>query len=340
MKQPAASVNIFIAVASLIASILLFMISMPEWMTKHARPFSVPLTCDLNSLPAHFYIVSAPERIQVEATADSTEYQSFHDTAKAVVYLGEAQPGTKAYAVSLEPQAFRNAAVNTNITARITLEETKPKKVPVFVVSSGKLSNPTLVVDKLVSGTTYAIIEGRAKPMSEVDHVRATYRLDTAEGSSGQPEVAYLDPVNAKDEVVPGIVVTPDDVLIKAQLSLAPQSKQAFVDVLFAPGQVASGYAVKNYEANPTSVAVSGTSMSLARIARVATQAINVSGLKQTQTFMVRLKPIEKVKIEPDTVQVTVYVEPINLKGLNSQSHPAGGGATPNSKPLPPGRTR
>ncbi len=335
--KPAGPVNIWIAIVSLITSMLLFMIALPGWMAKPVRSLRVPLTYD--SLPADFYVVKAPDYITVQVAADQAEFQSISDKPKATANLSDAQPGAHIYSVSLQPPGLVRAAVTTNLQANFTLEKSKPKSnIPVFVVTSGKLSNPTLVVDKLVSDTRTVTIEGRARDMAQVDHVRATYHLDSAEGASGQPQGSPLDAVDSRDQVVPGVNVKPASVLIRAQLVLAPQTKQAFVDIQFAKSQIPSGYVVKNYSSDPTYVTVSGSSMALSRIARVSTDSIDLSATTQTQTFNIRLKPIDNVKIDPPMVQVTVEMEPISLKGLNGQTSPNSTGGA--SKTTKPSRTR
>lgn len=333
--KPASPVNIPIAIASLATSILLFMIAMPGWMVKPQRSLRVKLSIEKDTLPAGFYVDSGPDFVTVQVNADQAEYRAFADTAKATANLTDAKPGTHVYSVSLEPRTLRDAVVSTNLQAKFTLEQAKPRpNVPVFVVSSGKLSNPTLVVDRLVSDTARVTIAGRAKATAQVDHVRATYRLDTAEGASGQAQTVYPVPVDSHDQVVPDVDLTPQAVLVTARLSLAPQTKPAFVDVQFAKSQLPAGYAVKSYSIEPTSVTVTGSSMALSRISRVSTENVDLSTTTQTQTFPVKLKPIENVKIEPSVVQVTVYVEQLNMRPLNGDSSsPSSPTSSKTSKP-------
>jgi YbbR domain-containing protein len=315
-------VNVPIAIASLATAMLLFMIAMPGWMiTKQSRDFYVTLDYNHDTLPPHFFVVKQPATIHVKATVSDAEYQDYTKTAKAWANLSTAKPGEKSYPVSLEPAVFYHAVDDLNLQATFNLEKARPREVPVFATSSGKLSDPSVIVDKLVSDTNKAHIEGRAADMAKVDHVRATLRLDTLSITPNQQISAPLDPVDENEHVVENVSVSPAVVFVTPEFSLAPQTKQVFVDVAFGTGRVPPGFEVKTYSVDPTHVTASGSSKSLAGIARVATETIDVTGMTQTQTFNVRLRsPGSDVKLNPSTVEVTIVVAPVSVKSLNPSS--------------------
>jgi YbbR domain-containing protein len=334
LKQPSNPVNIPIAIASLMISMLLFIIALPGWMnTKPIHSFHVEFSIDKETLPLHFYVKDKPDTIIIHAPADQAEYNNWTQTAKAMANVDSAEPGVKSYPVSLTPLDFRKAVGDTNVFAKIEFEKVTPKHdVPIETVSTGKLANPTLIVDRLVVKTQDATIEGPGKAMSLVDHLRANYRLNTDEGATGQPQSVYLEPVDKNGQVVPDIKVSPDVVLVRAELSLAPETKLAYVQVLFGKSLVPAGYFVKSYSSNPPNVTVSGSSLALSKISKVVADTIDLTGMTETKKLRVKLKPIPLVKISPETVQVTVEVGKF---GLNPTSSPS---SSTNPQPLSRGQ--
>ena len=328
MKPTRGPVDVTIAFISLVLSIVLFMVIIPTWMSRRSRPIKIPLTYERDTLPAHFYIDKQPTSVTIKATLSDSEYENFLQTGKAVANLTSAEPGEKSYPVSLEPPQLRKYVENQNIQAAFTLEASVRKDVRVFVTSSGKFSDPTEFVDNMVADTKKVSIEGPAVDIARVTGVRATLRLDMLQGTGPQQISVPLEAVDKDDHVVENVDIRPSQVMVTPQFSLAPQQKQEFVDVTFGPGKVPDGYEVKSYSVEPTHVTVSGSSQSLARIGKVTTTMIDITGLTQTQTFTVGLRPVgpksipADLKFSPSTVQVTVVVGQQRLKGLNPATTP------------------
>jgi YbbR domain-containing protein len=228
------------------------------------------------------------------------------------------------YPVSLSPRGLRGILRDTNLQAEFTIEALKSREVPVIVSTSGKLIDPTEIVDNMKPDPKKATIDGPADNVARVVSARATLRLDMLDPHAGQQQV-NLDPVDKDDRVVENVDIHPSQVIVTPQFSLAPQHKQVFVEALFTDAQVPEGYAVKSYSIDPSRVTASGSGQALLHIAKVSTEKIDLSKMTTTQTLTVPLKTVSNdITITPSTVQITIIIEPIALKGLSPKSSPTG----------------
>jgi len=316
VKENVGRVNLPIAIFAIALSLLLFMIVLPERLSKRLRPISISLTVE--GLDAkHLYVAKQPSSVKVWAEVTDEEYKSFSAEATAVAELYGAQAGSHMYPVSLSPRGLRNIVRDGIPQASFNLEALKTREIPVIVTSSGKLSDPTEIVDRMKPDPNRATIDGPADQVAKVVNARAILRLDMLDPHSNQ-QLVSLDPVDIHDNVVDQVDIHPAQVVISPQFSLAPQQKQAFVEADFGGSQVPSGYEVKNYSIDPTRITASGSSEALSRIAKVSTLPIDLSKMTVTQTITVQLKPVRNdVRLSPTSVQVTIIVEPVTLKGLS-----------------------
>jgi len=340
MKSTPGAINVPIAIFSLTVSIMLWAIVMPNSMSRSRRYFDLQLTKTPYGYDAkRFFIAKQKPTIRVHATISEAEYKNYVDSASAEADLSNAKAGTNMYPVSLYPPAFRKIVEEQNPQAEFTLEAVTSRDVPVTVITGGKLTDPTQIVDTMIPDTKKVSIEGPTSAVKRVVSARATLRLDTLVGTGSQAVPVTLDPVDAQEQVVDQVDIHPDRVMVTPQFSIAPQTKQAFVDVTFSGGQVPAGFVVKGYTVEPSHVTVSGSSQSLARIAKVSTEPIDLSQLIQTQTVAVKLRATAKdVSLIPKTVRVTIVIGQQSLSGLNPYS-PARSSPTSPKPSIIPGMT-
>jgi len=316
------------AILSLMMSVLLYFLVLPTWMSKRSHKIPVRLTIDLRTFPSkQFYIDKQPSTISVAANITDQEYDQWTGTAYAEADLSNAQAGVHDYPVSLYPPKFRNQVDDANPQATFTLEAVKTRDVPVSVISSGKLNDPSEIVDSLKPEARKVTIEGPASDVGQVVSARATMRLDMLDPHAIQAVPLTLEPIDVNDQVIDRVDVHPAHVMVTAKFSMAPQQKQVFVRADFGVGILPSGFAVKGYSVLPQVVTASGTSEVLSRIAKVGTEIIDISKLTATQTISVPLKRVPGVTFTPNVVQVNIVVEAAGVTGATSKP-PAVGGTT------------
>ncbi len=321
MKQNLAKVNIPIAIASLAISVMLYFVVLPSWMSRRIRPFTVNLT----SVPygfdsKHFYIDQQPTSIRVHVNVSDQEYAALNESATAEANLSAATPGTRQYPVSLYPDKFRKLVEEADPQATYTLEAVKSRDVPVIVTSVGKLNDPLETLDNMKADTRKATIDGPTSATAAVVHARAILHLDMLDPHSTLQMQVALEPVDASDRVVPNVEIHPAQVMITPKFSVTQQQNQEIEDDIFGDAQVPSGLSVKSYSVLPTHVTASGTSLALSKLAKVSTESIDFSYLTETKTITIALKSAgPDITFSPSSVQVTIIIGPVVLKGLSSQ---------------------
>ncbi len=335
MSRLSGRVNLPIAFASVTASVLLWWALLPGRLSSQRRPFVLTLALDKpTDFDSHFYIDSQQQTVVVHATMDDEDYKVLRESGRAEVNLLQPTLGAFKYPVSIYPDELRKLVEEPIVQASITLEQIVPKDVPVTVVTSGKLSDPTEVVNAYPPDEKTVRVEGPKSEVQKVVFAQGTLNLGSLTVPSADKVQVALDPVDERNQIVPKVEVRPEQILVTPQFSIAPQQKEVPVLADFGHSTAAPGYTVKSYSIDPQFVTISGSSESLARTAKATTQQIDVSRLTQTQTFKVGLQPLRSdVKISPATVSVTVVIQKQALKDLNPYPGTplSGGGSGPTS---------
>ncbi len=142
---------------------------------------------------------------------------------------------------------------------RLTLEPVLSETRPISLLITGKpplgyqVETPRLSV-------TEVILSGPASLVTQVTKIEARLDIEGATDTVSQP--VTLQPLNANDQMVSGLTLSPASVTLTQPVSLLGGYRNVIVKVV-TQGNVASGYRLTNYFASPSSIIVFSADPSL-----------------------------------------------------------------------------
>ncbi len=185
------------------------------------------------------------------------------------------------------------------VTARTIAVQTKFANDP----PAGWLAGQTSVLPAEVT------VSGPESAVAQIAAVFATVRFGDAANDLSLSTPAQ--PVDVSGLPVDGVEVDPGVVVVR--VPLLPTATTKTVPVLWSlRGTVASGYWVSQVATDPLAVTISGEQSVLAKVTRLDTAAVDVSGLDATRSFRAELVlPDGIALVQPVTATVTVTVVPL-----------------------------
>lgn len=152
-------------------------------------------------------------------------------------------------------------------------------------------------------------VSGPQSAVAQIAAVFATVRFGDAANDLSQSTPAQ--PVDAAGLPIDGLEVDPGVVVVR--VPLLPTATTKTVPVLWnLRGTVANGYWISQVAADPVAVTISGDQGVLAKVTRLDTAAVDVSGLGATRSFRSELVlPDGVALVKPATATVTVTVVPL-----------------------------
>ena len=317
MSQKPSRFNVPIALASLIISLLLWFVLLPQHLTTGKWKFNIPL--HQTGLNSEFSVVDAPPSIVVTALVSEDEYKRIIDHKPyAEVDLSLAKQGKNVISpISIYPPELQQKVSEGGKSVTVTLEHLGKNDAIVIATPTGKLSDPSLILDELEVETKHVSIEGLDSDIARVNKVVATVGLDMIDPHAPQPVEVILNAFDASDHLVPNVTIHPAKVFVKPKLALSPQTKQVFVQAEFL-GKVPDGFVVQSYSVEPDRITASGPSRILKGITKLATEPIDVSQLTGTQTLTAPIQvPAGLSGVDTREVKVTITIQPATVKGLS-----------------------
>ena len=123
-------------------------------------------------------------------------------------------------------------------------------------------------------------------------------------------QTATVLPLDSHGDTIPNLDIHPGEVAVSAPLHIEPSSKQLLVNPTIM-GRPAPGFRVVEIVSQPATVVVRGDVFSLSRLTRVDTRPVDIQGLSANESARIALQRIPGVQIEPDSVTVTVAIQPL-----------------------------
>jgi YbbR domain-containing protein len=333
MIEKTRGVNVPIALWSLLLSFLLWFVVFPAHLSRRAQKFVLELRyIGLNQHELH--LSKIPNQITVSAKVSNDEYNAIIAKGPyAEIDLANAKAGSNTIStISIYPSDLQQK-VSEISKVTVLLERMRKNEVIVTTAAVGKLSDPGLIVDDIVSETKRVLVEGPESLVGRVSYAQANLKLDMVDPHSNDPVEVILEPFDASHHLVGDVELHPSKVLVMPKLMQSPQSKQVFVEAQFI-GKVPEGFMVQSYNVEPDRVTAIGPSRFLKRFNKVVTEPIDVSQLTSTQTLTAKVQePAGLTGLDTKEVKVTITITPSTVKGLN----PEDGKTKPRSKGGDPG---
>lgn len=312
---PARKHSLPLFILSVIASLGLWVLVQVNSSTSRAYTFQVVE----RNLPENLVITSALPRITLEATGTKEELDTVDQKFNlrellAYVDLSRATPveNPNRLFIRLDLKGIPAAVRWTNRTPSIDVEvQPRIKEVrPVVVETMGSPDEGYSVADTRADPQTVNLYGLR----SDVDRVvRVQALLNLSEAKRGEPTAVTLRLLDENNtELIDTVVVDPSSVLVRA--TYVPAAPKRYLPILPTwSGQLPTGFVFsQNHALNPSQLQVTGETQALSRLTALETEPINLTELKQTRTFRVKLKVPRGIRLlGGNTVNVTVFVAPV-----------------------------
>ncbi len=250
------------------------------------QSFRVPL--QLRGLPESLAAVNPPLEVDVIAEGRASLLRDFEtDAYSANVDLRSAKQGEQRLRVNLSgPTLQAITVVLKSPTALINLSAVVRKSFPVTVAERGRLASD-LEYGGAVTEPEHVTLSGPASLLARVREVRVF--LDLSKLRTGETPVQPVEIVATDGGNLSEVRAEPGTVTIRPRVAAAP----ATLNVLVAPrwkGNPPFGYQVDGFEVVPNQITISGEVRVLTAVQTLWTEAIDLSGLRQSKSFTVPIQ--------------------------------------------------
>jgi YbbR domain-containing protein len=310
-------VNIPLMLLSLGISIVLWLVVYAQ-NSKPLTPVRYAVKLNEEGLDTERYVVTKmDEMFRFSAVGPEDKLRDVrNDTLAAYVDLTNATAGTRRYPVKVFPEDIETYVTNKNLGTIVTIEPVEEKTVTVSVEGQGQLKDSNLRLSETVVDPSEVKVRG---PKSLVDRaMKGRVRLDlaTVDTTASKAYTMSVDVLDPDGKPLEQGLIRTDPLFVRVTpvLTVAPEQKKVFVVPRFE-GQIASGYISEGAFIEPKQVTIQGTSLALAAISKVQTRPIDLTGIKETTTFTVRLQIPTGLTVRrgEETVQVRVPVRPATV---------------------------
>lgn len=300
--------NILLAVASFVIVFAARVALSPSIAAQKEVIFQAKI--EYKGLPEGLTVVGEPATWEMKANGtggdlDQLDYKS----VTAAVDLSFATAGVRTHYVMLDRDPSRGRVkIEPRFTKlRLTIEKVETISKTVKVLPVGKTSSDFLFGEATSIPETVSI-SGAESIVDNVDVALVTLDLNLVRpGSTFMLPVEVLD---SRGRPIRNLQINPQEVAINPAVAAAQVKR----NVIVAPdwvGQPAFGYVIESFEVKPNQIEVRGESGLISRTATLATEPINLAGLKATTTVQVKVKVINGLETSDNTtVVVTIKVRP------------------------------
>ncbi len=197
-----------------------------------------------NPIPGVSLTLSAPRSVWDQLTTDQA-------TVRATVDISGLSTGTHTVLIQIDPGTRPVQIITyTPRTATITLAKLASRSVPVKIVSRGELAIG-FQSDPPTPSQTAVTISGPETVVSQVDSVQAI--MDISQAQETITRVLILTAVNANNQSVSGVTLTPDRVTVTQVITQRGGYRNVVVKVQVT-GTIVSGYRLTNIVVAPPAV--------------------------------------------------------------------------------------
>lgn len=192
-------------------------------------------------------------------------------------------------------------------TAQVWLDERTADKVPVTVLLAGAPPEGYEVLGDVTVEPPHVRIAGPAGVLERLARVVA--RVNVGGLTTPQRVSRELEALDNRQIPLPGITLEPQQVIITVPIHLVATKQVAVRPRIGAP---AAGYVIADVRASPDTVTIKGRPEVVRQVREVVTEWQNISALRTTRDYNLRLvipagvQPVDDVR----TVRVQVAVRP------------------------------
>lgn len=301
-----------LVIACLLLSCILWAVNYPQAAMEGSRELNAEIFTE--GLPVGMTITSMPTSIAVTARGQSERLDEIDPAqVRAVVQLSNATPGRKAYRVTFYPPHYKEFFAWRSVTVPITIEPLSSRTMPVEVETFGQMKDPAIALEDTLVNPQSVTVTGPKSVVETLSRARAVFDLTNVDLTNKEDQPPVGVEVLLPNGTVPQDVkleVRPMLVRVMPVLTAAPQQKSVFVNPIFQ-GSPAEGFISAGYQITPTQITLRGPSRAMAAITQIATEPINLAGVKQTSDYIINLRVPQGINADKRRVTVRVLIKPI-----------------------------
>ena len=285
----------------------------PDEVRAYPRPIPIeiigqdPSLILNNEIPANMSGVTlrAPRSVWESLTAQENAVRAILDLSglSAGEHIVEVQ-----VQVALRPVQIVTANPQT---VTVDLEAQITKTLPITLSLTGQPA-AGYQAGEATQGTQEVVISGPESLVEDAMRARATVNLDGVRESI-EEEPVPIQIINAQNEVIRGLTLNPETVLVNVPISQQGGFRDVAVKVVVS-GQQAPGYRLENISVFPPVITVFSTDPTVVNSLPgvVETQPLDLEGAKEDISTRLSLDlPDNVTLIGAQTVQVQVSITPI-----------------------------
>ncbi len=296
--------KIVLFIVSLFLGLLLWLQVDTQREPGKQRELSVRV--EARNVPNETMITRGPKTVKViaEGTSDQLDKVSA-DQITAFVDFEKGKAGVAKYQVQLTAPKL---AVPIRLQRGIEQFELSRviRRVYKVTVEPRGVSPGDLRFEGASSDPETIEVTGPEQAIASVNFVRAM--LDLSKIRPGETYPAKVEILDSAGRPVLLATSNPEDVTIRPAIAAAPASNRLLITPTWR-GQPDFGFEVKSYEIKPSQVEATGPPAVLARIQRIETEPIDLTGVRVTKTVEVRLKKPGGLSFKSsDRVRVTLVI--------------------------------
>jgi len=307
--RPRTPVNIPIAVASFVLSLLLWIIIATQ-NAPALQSLAYPLSLTVQGLDGAKYVVvsSVPKSQTIFVTGTPNQLAALgQQSPVGVIDLRGATAGRRTYPVQLVPASAKSFFTDNPPPVMVEIEAIKTRRIVVSLDAGGELHDPALRLDQTLNDPDTVTITGPSSDVDRVDKARVLLDLAKVQPGTRESYMLTVEALTRDNKPVPRVVVDPPAVRVTTVLSPASDEKAVFVVPTFV-NQPARGFAAGSYEVEPRRIQLRGRSLDLAALTKVQTLPVDLRGLSQDATLRVGLKLPRGLTSATSSVAVTVRI--------------------------------
>ncbi len=295
--------NIAAKILALILAIILWVYVMNEQNPPLETSFQVPL--EIRNLGANYTVVDVPDSVRIKVRGTRGQLASIGvGDIKAYLDLKGIVEGRHAVLVhAVTPPGLELVEVNPD-KVLLRLDTGVNRQLPVEVKTSGTPA-PGAVVNKVVANLDQVTVEG---PKSLVDAVGKVVAIVDVTGKKADfTSEAVVTVLDREGKELEGVTVYPGRINVSCTLTGAALKKAVDVKIVIV-GELPAGVVLRHLTTEPDKIEISGDPKVVDKTEQVYTEPINISGITKDVSHEVRLRPIEGITTNKDSIIVHISV--------------------------------
>lgn len=287
-----------------------FMLSLMLWLQVSAqadpnkqREFLIRL--EARGLARDLFVTDLPDGITVVAEGSEKDLERIEpEELVATVNLTGLKPGTHALKVKV-PELRTPLRLRTKrSTVQVSIDRLATSVRPVVIEFRGQIQSG-LRFDGATAEPATVTISGPGKELVRAQKVRAM--LDLSQVRPGAFQTIELEVLGADNVPLSRVQASPQSVNVLPAVAAAPTSKSLPISPTWK-GVPPFPFVVKRYEITPNVVSLTGDGAALAKALTVATEPIDISSLRESKVYSVKLVLPEGLQAPADLL-VKIVVE-------------------------------